>query len=218
MTNLIFIDGPPGVGKSTLAETLAAQLPGYKLLLEMDTEHPLHPVPVSEGGADFTQISGMDVNELGDLLLSKWKLFLTAAEDQSFILESYPYQSHLRVLWQMNAPGDLLADWLTEFHKLFSADRPLLVTLNYTGDADRLNQIYTDRGDAWMDFMIEFATNTPYGKAHNLTGYDGTLQLLSDYREVLKTWVDQWPFQRIDFEAWIELPQSQAAHVRGRLL
>lgn len=216
MTNLILIDGPPGVGKTTLGLALAKNLPSHRLLLEMDLQHPLHPVPVSDDFADFADAARMPLDELGGLLIEKWEAFHVELGATGFILESYPYQSHLRVLWQMNAPDSYLSEWQDALFESIGPANPLLVTIDFTDDWNQLKQIYESRGPEWMGFLDQFVAETPKAKALGLSGRAGTMEFLKRYQGALKSWCANWPFSKIELEAWKLAPETQAAQILSR--
>jgi hypothetical protein len=166
----------------------------------MDADHPLHPVPVGTMGADFGEVRGMDPGELSNLLLRKWEFFLHDAKqrNQPSILESYPYQSHLRVLWQMNAPEALLRDWLARLYPLLAEHRPLLVMLRFTGGEERARLVCERRGQEWTDFVIDFVCKTAIGEAKGLAGLTGALTFFEAYNEELVRWSADWRFQKVE--------------------
>ena len=219
MTNLILIDGPAGSGKSTLATELAAALPDHVLLSEMAADHPLHPVQVGAIGADFTAVRDMDVATLGDLLLSKWTSFLESANSQGrgYVLESYPYQSHLRVMWQMNAGEAILSSWLSRLHEILEPHNPFLVMLRFSGGEERVRLVCERRGEQWTQYIVDFVANTAYGKARGLVGFEGALALFNAYITALDVWSETWPYRRLDFDAWDALPALQAEKILRQL-
>lgn len=212
MPNLILIDGPPGSGKSSLATALAEALPTYKVCLEMDTAHPLHPMRVGPNGADFSELNTWDIRKLGDLMLAKWDSFL--AQPGTYILESYPYQSHLRVLWQMDATEDLLHDWLSRLHSMLREHKPVLVMIGFRDFESEFHTVCERRGQEWTDYIMNFAQTTAYGRSRGMRR-DSSMDFFRAYQLEVARWAESWPFKKLEIQAWTSSPPEQVEAILG---
>jgi thymidylate kinase len=109
-TQLIFIEGVPGSGKSSTARQLAASLSRNRVasqcFSEVEPNHPLnvggehHPAGATLGTTLFERYT---IRAYMAESLSRWRQFVAKAREEqaTSILDSYPYQNAARVLLQM---------------------------------------------------------------------------------------------------------------------
>jgi len=216
---LILLDGPPGSGKTSLAEALVEAIPSSVLLLEMDPHHPLHPVPVGDIGADFSDLAIESLSDLANLLIKRWSDFLeSATPDITLILESYPFQSHCRVLWQFGATESEIQEFQRRVASLLASHESILVYLTFRQYAAVLPNIFEARGQEWVQFIQEFFEDAPVGQKLVAEGKATAGEMLLEYSKVLDAWFLDWPLTKIALEAWASKPVAQAVELRQVLL
>ena len=102
-TQILFIDGLPGSGKSMAAEAVGRHLPHSRVFLESAPDHPLLAATPDRMGAAFADIHEIHSwDSFAAAALGKLESFLkTAGCDVLYVFESHPIQSTVRVLFQL---------------------------------------------------------------------------------------------------------------------
>jgi hypothetical protein len=194
LTKLIFIDGLPGLGKTTTATWLASRLrsAGFKtnLLLESQPGHPLnvggdlHPAGDVTGEALFKRYTPRSYIAES---LERWHSSVqTAMQVEAInVLDSYPFQNSIRILLQMNASIESIQAYADQVETLALPLQPVLIYLNHP-DLDyatrQFASISAQRGKEWTDYVIALVMRCPYAVANQLVGYEGLMQFLKDYK------------------------------------
>jgi len=96
-TQILFIDGLPGSGKSMAAEAVGRHLPHSRIFLESAPDHPLLAATPDRMGAAFADIHKIHSwDSFAAAALWKLESFLeTAGRDVLHVFESHPRQSTL---------------------------------------------------------------------------------------------------------------------------
>jgi len=195
-TQLIFVEGLPGLGKTTTASWLAARLRAERLpanlYLESQPGHPinvggdLHPAGDVTGEIYFQRYGPASFIQES---LARWQAFVDDAVrgDAISVLDSYPFQNSARILLQMDAPFDDMREYTTQVETLVMPLRPVLIYLSHRDMAhasQHFSRIAAQRGKAWLDYVVMVITHCPYATARRLAGYDGVLAFMRDYKQL----------------------------------
>ena len=107
-TQILFIDGLPGSGKSMATEAVGRHLSHSRVLLETAPHHPLLAATPDRMGAAFADIHEIHSwDSFAAAALGKLESFLkTAGCNVLYVFESHPIQSTVRVLFQLDAFSD----------------------------------------------------------------------------------------------------------------
>jgi hypothetical protein len=195
-TQLILVEGLPGLGKTTTASWLAARLRAERLparlYLESQPGHPinvggdLHPAGDVTGERFFQRYGPADFIRES---LQRWQAFVEDAQPANTIsvLDSYPFQNSVRILLQMAAPLDDMRAYAAQVETLVMPLRPALIYLSHRDMAhasQHFSKIAAQRGKAWLDYVATLITHCPYATARQLAGYDGVLAFMRDYKQL----------------------------------
>ena len=211
-TQLIFVEGLPGSGKTTTASWLAARLQSERLMvnlfLEHQPEHPLnvggtlHPSGETTGETFFQRYTPASFVQES---LQRWQVFVHAAlqVEAISVLDSYPFQNTVRVLLQLNATPDCMRAYAGQVEALVMPLQPVLIYFTHRDlihARHHLSHISAQRGKAWTDYVIELVTHCPYAMARHLEGFNGALAVLRDYKQLTDSLLRQSRRPRIVLE------------------
>ena len=211
-SKLIFVEGLPGLGKSTTASAIAmrlkeAHLP-VSLWLETEVNHPLNvgghllPAGFTPGEAFFRKYQP---DSFASASLKRWEDFVQNALQVEAInvLDSFPYQNTIRLLLQMDASLDFMRKYALNVETIVTPLHPVLVYFNQP-DISKVfkhtDQISAQRGKEWTQYVINLVTNCPYGKTKNLEGYEGLLEFIRAYKQIMDILLSQSHIPRIMLE------------------
>ena len=193
MKRLILIDGLPGTGKSTLAQALAeTRLKVGKAVsvhYETDQPHPLHPISTDAMGAAWANIHELlTAEDFSEMSLSKWKVFVESLEpDSTSIIESIPFQSTVRVLYQMNAPRSLIDQYWLDWQWLLRDTSSTVIFHRAENACALINQISTRRGAEWKEYLQAAVQEMPISRTNNWSGWMAVEHFLTTYSTLMDT-------------------------------
>jgi hypothetical protein len=205
-TKLVLIEGFPGSGKSTTARYLAARLEAGGLAvsryLEDQLDHPLnvggplHPSGKTTGEAFFARYT---VDSCIGESLERWRDFVTSAEGSPSVrvVESYPIQSSVRLLCQLDADPSRIRDYARQVNELIAPLAPVLVYLDSRDAIETLQTVGLVRGEAWMAYAIAVMTNCPYAWNRHLSGLEGAVEMVRAYQHVVEELLAESPLPRL---------------------
>ena len=209
-TRLIFVEGQPGMGKTTtaswLAERLAAARVPVSLYPESQPGHPinvgggLHPAGNVTGERFFQQYTSASFIQES---LQRWQDFVSGARptDAVTVLDSYPYQNSVRILLQMDAGRADIRAYAAQVEAIAAPLRPVLLYFSHQDTAQAIRhtqEIGERRGQAWMDYVATLVAQCPYTVARRLEGYAGVLAFMAGYQQLLDALLANSHLPRLD--------------------
>jgi hypothetical protein len=205
-TKLIFVEGLPGSGKSTTAEYVASELQRHdvvhRLFRENEPDHPLnvgaeiHPSGSTSGAQMFATYS---VTSFIEESAVRWDAFVVEALLPAHVnvLDSYPFQNSVRVLYQMDVDPITLASYQSHVYKKVAKLSPVLIYLDPGDPARAFRAITQRRGPAWTDYVVAQLTACPRGLARGLHGVNGAIAAFGSYKGLLDQSVTDFPFPKL---------------------
>ena len=206
---ILFVDGFPGSGKSTAAAEIGRRCPDSQVFLEM---HPSHPLLV--GVPPFGTIHQVHTAaSFAARALQKFDAFLEkAGSNGSYVFESHPLQSTVRVLFQLDAPELTILKFWSDLQDLLAPVEPWLLYFRESDPSQAMEAIFRKRGPAWQSYVVEALSQSPWMKERGLSGVAGVLEMAPHYAAFINQLVDSWRFTMLALAA---RPESYEARTNA---
>jgi len=209
LSRLIFFEGPPGAGKSSLSQFVTRQIVAAGMRVEWIEEHPLNDTVF----ADFLGALDAGASVSIPILMGCWQRLLDSlnATDSIYCLDGAFFHSTLKLLlaWQVDA-GQVNA-YLEQLYALLTPLQPPLIHL--TGDVPQImRSVIAERGQDWAEHIARDIAEYPCQRARGLTGLDGMLDFFVNGQRQTETIAAQYPFARRQIDttgrAWEQYQQD----------
>jgi hypothetical protein len=206
-SDLVFIDGLPGSGKSSTAVEIGRRFLGSRIFLESQPGHPLLVGVPDERGAAFANIHEVhSVESFAAEALAKFEAFVETAEgDVKYVFESHPLQSTVRVLGQLDAPEARVMKFWSDLQDRLEFAKPRLVYFQESDPRQALIDIIRKRGPSWESYIVEAFNRFPWTKARNLSGVEAMLEAFGEYSALIDRLAASWQYPLLTLTA---RPQS----------
>ena len=210
-TQILFIDGLPGSGKSMAAEAVGRHLSHSRILLETAPHHPLLVATPDRMGAAFADIHEIHSwDSFAAAALGKLEAFLkTAGCDVLYVFESHPIQSMVRVLFQLDAPTATILRFWSEMQDRLAFAQPRLIYFRESNPLQAMKEIARKRGPIWESYLIEALKQSPWMQARALSGAEGAYEMLVEYANVINRLAGSWRFPMLTLPARPENYQAR---------
>jgi len=195
-TQILFIDGLPGSGKSMAAEAVGRHLPHSRIFLESAPDHPLLAATPDRMGAAFADIHKIHSwDSFAAAALWKLESFLeTAGRDVLHVFESHPRQSTVRVLFQLDAPQTSILQFWSDLQDRLAFVQPRLIYFQENTPLQAMKGIARKRGPAWESYLIEALKQSRWMHARTLSGAEGVYEMLVVYADLINRLAGLWRF------------------------
>lgn len=156
---------------------------GDDYLLKYRKLQSLHPQQIDQSLMDelsrLDVYDGLPMEEYCRLALDRWQDFCKAAKDSDEVtmLECVYLQNPLTVmLARHDADPQIVRQQIERITDVVRDLNPLVIYLHPQNVEEALQHVRAERPKDWADFVIWYLTGQDYGKAHNLSGYEGVIQ------------------------------------------
>lgn len=209
MGKLWLIEGLPGSGKTTFAETIVARGNSYKFYSEIDASHPVdvHDVHWVEGegrfegeiidrdeGGRFVRyqageaVCGTDVYELPfekhiELMIGRWYRFVerAQADEIDYVFECAILQNPFTIgMVSQDVPNEQIETYIMRVAELLAPLDPTVVYLETEDVPSVFRDVYAERPPEWRQGFVDYYTTRAYARANGLVGLEGTIQVLRE--------------------------------------
>lgn len=175
-TNLIIVEGLPGSGKSTTAAMIAEELTkkGKKVICidEGAQEHP----------ADYADYDFPDFETERIKILERWRSFTENADRNTiYVFNCIFLQNPMcETMMRFGLDGTSSLNYISEIAEIIKPLNPVIIYIDLPDVRAAIDRVIDERGDDWLNAVIDYHVSQGYGKQNSLSGYDGYIQCLEE--------------------------------------
>lgn len=117
-----------------------------------------------------------------EIMLDKWKMFVNQAKPNTIYVFNCCFMQNPMCETMMRFGYDLACskDFITSIANIIAPMDPVCIYLQVNEIENKINQAVKERGDNWLNAVVEYHTLGEYGKKHNLSGFEGYISCLEE--------------------------------------
>jgi len=180
---------------------------GDDYLLKYRKVQHLHPEKTNQSFVDelsrLDVYDGLPMDEYCRLALDRWQDFCESAKDSEEValMECCYLQNPLTVmLARHDADSQTVREHIERLTDIIRELNPLVIYLQPQDVRAALLHVHAERPKEWADYVIWYLTGQEYGKAHNLSGYEGVIRFYEMRQKLEVEMLRNLPIQQLVVE------------------
>lgn len=175
---MIIVEGIPGSGKSSTAAMIADELnkKGKKVVCvdEGAKEHP----------ADYANYDFPDFETERKKILEKWHSFVeNSSKDTIYVFNCIFLQNPMcETMMRFGMEEADSKKYISEIAEIIKPLNPIVLYINQPNVKEIIDRVLDERGNNWLNAVIDYHTTQGYGKENHLSGYEGYIKCLEERR------------------------------------
>ena len=115
------------------------------------------------------------------VMLDKWREFADKADGGRYVFNCVFLQNPMcETMIRFGFDKTVSAGYIAEISKIIKPFSPLVVYLKNSDVYESVKKASSERGDDWLNAVIDYHCNGEYGKSLGLTGFDGYIYALEE--------------------------------------
>lgn len=178
-THLIIIEGLPATGKSTLASIIADKLKkeGISVVFadEGAKDHP----------ADYAQYDFCDFETEREKISEKLRTFVkTAADDTVYVFNCIFLQNPMcETMMRFGMDMKESERYICGIADIIRPMKPKIIYISLPDVKSAVDGVLAERGEEWLNAVIDYHVGQGYGKSNGLKGYEGYISCLIERKK-----------------------------------
>ncbi len=117
-----------------------------------------------------------------EIMLDKWRAFVEQADEQTIYVFNCCFLQNPMCETMIRFGHDLerSRQYIESIAKIIEPMQPVCIYLKENRIKDKVAKVSKERGDKWLNSVIEYHTNGTYGKENGLVGFDGYISCLEE--------------------------------------
>jgi len=136
------------------------------------------------------------------VMLRKWRKFAENAGDSVYVFNCVLLQNPMcETMMHFNFPPSISLAYIREICEIIRPLEPTVVYLESTDISGNIKKALPERGEEWLNAVIDYHCNGGYGTANGLAGFDGYISALEERQRRELEFLPQLPVKSLILEA-----------------
>ena len=115
------------------------------------------------------------------VMLDKWREFAENIGDRKYVFNCVLLQNPMcETMMRFGFDTSVSYEYIREICEIIKPLSPLIVYLRTDNIRDSVQKASKERGDEWLNMVIDYHCNGAYGKSHGLEGFEGYVSALEE--------------------------------------
>ena len=115
------------------------------------------------------------------VMLDKWREFAENCGEKAYVFNCVFLQNPMcETMMRFNFDVNVSFNYINEICRITAPLEPLIIYLKNDDEAESVKNAVKERGDEWLNAVVDYHCNGGYGKANGLSGFDGYIKALEE--------------------------------------